>query len=89
MASSVHRVVLSDTNRTETVQPLENTNATVQSNSALRSVDYSSAAATFSMEEVENLRSKDKNGEFFIVVVGSNQNKFFKVKSKFFKRLGE
>jgi len=91
MASSVHRVVLSDTNRTETVQPLENTNSSVQNNSAFRSVDYSSAEAIFSMDDVDRIRSKDKNGEFFffVVVVGDNQNKFFKIKSKFFKELGE
>lgn len=89
MASSVHRVVLSDTNRTETVQPLENTNSSVQNNSAFRSVDYSSAEAVFSMDDVDRIRSKDKNGEFFVVVVGDNQNKFFKIKRKFFKELGE
>lgn len=89
MASSVHRVVLSDTNRTETVQPLENTNSTVERNSALRSVGYSSAEAIFLMDDVDRIRGKDTNGEFFVVVVGDNQNKFFKIKSKFFKQLGD
>jgi len=86
-ASSVHRVVLSSTDRSETVQPLESTNGTVQDNSAFRSVDYTSAGATFAMGDVERLRSQDKNREFFIVVVGDNQNKFFKVKSRMFKEL--
>jgi hypothetical protein len=38
---------------------------------------------------VDRIRSKDKSGEFFIVTVGDNQNKFFKIKSKFFNKLGE
>jgi len=33
------------------------------------------------------VRAEDKDGEFFIVVVGDNQNKFFKVKSRMFKQL--
>jgi hypothetical protein len=87
MASSVHRVVLSSTDRNETIQPLETSNAAVETNSAFRSVDYASASTVFALQDVEALRQKDKNGEFFIVVVGDNQNKFFKVKTKFFKQL--
>ena len=48
-ASSVHRVVLVNTDRTETVQPLHVTTGTVQSNSAFRSVDYTKADAAFAM----------------------------------------
>lgn len=73
--------------RSETIQPLDTTNGTVQDNSALRSVDYTSAGATFAMADVERLRSQDKNREFFFVVVGDNQNKFFKVKTRMFKQL--
>ncbi len=59
----------------------------MQSNSAFRSFNYVSAGAAFKMEDVERLRRMDKKGEFFIVVVGDNQNKFFKIKERFFKRL--
>ncbi len=86
-ASSVHRVVLVNTDRTETVQPLQVTPSTVQSNSALRAIEYTKADTVFAMSDVDRLRSEDKNGEFFIVVVGDNQNKFFKVKSRMFREL--
>ncbi len=87
MASSVRRVVMSNTERTETIQPLDLSHGTVQSNSAFRSVDYVSAGAVFRMQDVQRLRGMDKNREFFIVVVGDNQNKFFKIKERFFKQL--
>ena len=87
MASPVHRVVLSSTDRAETIQPLETSNSTVEGNNAFRSVTYGSASAVFTLRDVERLRQMDKNGEFFIVVVGDNQNKFFKVKSKFFRQV--
>ena len=86
-ASSVHRVVLVNTDRTETIQPLLVATGTVQSNSAFRSVDYTKADVAFAMSDVERVRAEDKNGEFFIVVVGDNQNKFFKVKSRMLKQL--
>jgi hypothetical protein len=83
MASSVHRVVLSDTSRTITIQPLETTHDTVESNSALRSYNYTSAGATFNMADVERIRAMDVKGEFFVVVVGDKSNKFFKIKERF------
>ena len=86
-ASSVHRVVLVNTDRTETVQPLQVVAGNVQSNSAFRSFDYTKAEVVFAMSDVDRLRAEDKNSEFFIVVVGDNQNKFFKVKSRMFKQL--
>jgi hypothetical protein len=87
MASSVHRIVLSSTDRTDIVQPLSESHSTVESNSAFRSFTQASAGAVFSVEDVERLRAKDPKGEFFIVVVGDNQNKYFKVKSRFFAQL--
>lgn len=87
MASSVHRVVLSSTDRSDVIQPLSESQAEVESNSALRSFTQSSAGAVFSMADVVRLRSEDPKREFFIVVVGDNQNKYFKVKSKFFNQL--
>lgn len=87
MASSVHRVVLSSTDRSDVIQPLSESQTEVESNSALRSFTQSSAGAVFSMEDVERLRSEDPKREFFIVVVGDNQNKYFKVKTRFFNRL--
>jgi len=86
-SSSVHRVVLSDTARQITIQPLHLRNGSVESNSALRSATFRTAAATFSMSDVQGLRSSDPKGEFFVVVVGDNQNKYFKVKTKDFKAL--
>jgi hypothetical protein len=87
MASSVHRVVLSSTDRTDVVQPLSESRSTIETNSALRSFTQASAGAVFSLEDVDRLRSKDQKGEFFIVVVGDKQNKYFKVKTKFFNQL--
>jgi hypothetical protein len=45
------------------------------------------ASAEFSLSDVARLRDSDPKGEFFIVVVGDNQNKFFKVKSRDFRIL--
>jgi hypothetical protein len=87
MASSVHRVVLSSTDRSDVIQPLSESQAEVENNSALRSFTQSSAGAVFSMEDVAKLRSEDPKREFFFVVVGDNQNKYFKVKAKFFNQL--
>jgi membrane-associated protease RseP (regulator of RpoE activity) len=87
MASSVHRVVLSSTDRIEVIQPVSESNSVVESNSALRSFTQASAGAVFSLEDVKRLRSKDQKGEFFIVVVGDNQNKYFKAKARFFSQL--
>lgn len=87
MASSVHRVVLNNADRTETIQPLQSENGMVEGNSAFRSVTYTSASASFPMSEVIRLQAQDKRGEFFVVVVGDNQNKFFKVKARFMKQL--
>ena len=86
-SSSVHRVVLNDTARQTTVQPLDVRQDTLQSNSAFRSFEYTMASAEFSLSDVARLRDSDPKGEFFIVVVGDNQNKFFKVKSRVFKTL--
>jgi hypothetical protein len=86
-SSSVHRIVLSDTARQTTIQPTDVKMATVQGNSALRSVDYTMASAYFPMSAVASLQANDSKGEFFIVVVGDNQNKFFKVKSRDMKTL--
>ena len=87
MASSVHRVVLSSTNRGDVVQPLSESHSAVENNSAFRSFTQASAGAVFSLEDVKRLRAEDPKGEFFIVVVGDNQNKYFKVKTKFFNQL--
>lgn len=87
MASSVHRVVLSSTDRSDVVQPLSESHGQEELNSALRSFTQASAGAVFSLADVERLRSEDPNHEFFIVVVGDNKNKYFKVKSRFFKQL--
>ncbi len=70
MASSVHRIVLSDTARQITIQPLEVTHGRVETNSALRSATFGTAAASFLMADVERLRATDPKGEFFVVVVG-------------------
>jgi hypothetical protein len=85
-SSSVSRVVLSDTARQTTIQPLDLQHGTVQSNSAFRSFEYTSASAVFQLSDVANLQHSDSKGEFFIVVVGG-QNKFFKVKSKYLRVL--
>jgi hypothetical protein len=87
MASSVHRVVLSSTDKSEVVQPLSESHDTVESNSALRSFTQASAGAVFSTNDVNRLRSRDSKHEFFIVVVGDNSNKYFKVKARFFNQL--
>jgi hypothetical protein len=87
LSSSVQRIVLSDASRQTTIQPLELENGTVETNSAFRSAQYTTATASFNMSDVDCLRATDNKGEFFIVVVGTNKNKFFKVKSRFLPEL--
>lgn len=88
MASSVHRVVLTNTARTVTIQPLNLQNGTTEGNSAFRSVEYTNASADFPLSEVAKLRASDPKGEFFVVVVGEKANKYFKIKARDFKVLG-
>jgi hypothetical protein len=87
MSSSVMRVVLTDGTKQNIIQPLTNENGTVESNSALRSFTYTSASASFNLEDVDQIRGTANNGEFFVAVVGTNQNKYFKVKTRMFKAL--
>ena len=87
MASSVSRVVLTDKTKKTIIQPLTNENGTVESNSALRSFTYTTATASFGLNDVAQIRGEDDKGEFFVVVVGANQNKYFKVKTRMFKQL--
>jgi hypothetical protein len=82
MSSSPHRVVLSDTARRTIIQPLEVTTGGIETNSAFRSATFGTASASFRMSDVSTLQSADTRQEFFIVVVGDRQNKYFKVKSK-------
>lgn len=87
LSSSVSRVVLTDKTKNTIIQPLTNEQGNVESNSAFRSVNYTSASASFSLTDVDTIRGEDDKGEFFVVVVGSNQNKYFKVKTRMFKSL--
>jgi hypothetical protein len=83
-SSGVARVVICDMSKTVTVQPLSEQASTVTSDSALRSKDYTSMASSFNRAEVEALRSKDKRGEFYVVVIGeSGERKFFNLKQKY------
>jgi predicted nucleic-acid-binding Zn-ribbon protein len=86
-ASSVHRVVLTDTSGRVTVQPIDLSRSEVETNSAYRSATFGTAVAAFRMADVDSLRRSDPKGEFFIVVVGDKQNKYFKVKTKHFQAL--
>ena len=81
-ASSVHRVVLSDTSRAITIQPVALSHGSIETNSAFRSANFTSATVSFFMTDVDRLRTTDPKGEFFVVVVGDNKNKFFKVKAR-------
>lgn len=81
-ASSVHRVVLSDTSRAITIQPVALSHGSIETNSAFRSANFTSATVSFFMADVDRLRAADPKGEFFIVVVGDNKNKVFKVKAR-------
>ena len=52
------------------------------------SLDYASMYAEFDMEEVLAASADDKNGEFFVVIIGeSGEEKKFKIKKKHFSRL--
>jgi hypothetical protein len=86
-ASSVHRVVLTDTAGRVTIQPVDLAHSEIETNSALRSASFGTAVAAFRMTDVDSLRALDPKGEFFIVVVGDKQNKYFKVKRKHFQAL--
>ena len=83
-SSSVERVVLTDTERQTIIQPFDIDHGLVKDSSAFRSVGYQSVSASFMMHDVSDLRATDKKREFFIVVVGAKQNKYFKVKERFF-----
>jgi hypothetical protein len=87
LSSNVTRVVLADHTKQEIIQPLAVQHGTVESNSALRSFSYTSASASFSLNDVDQVRGEDEKGEFFVVVVGTTQNKYFKVKTRMFKAL--
>jgi hypothetical protein len=87
MSSSVMRVVLTDETKQNIIQPLTNENGIVESNSALRSYNYTSASASFHLSDVDQIRGEADKGEFFVAVVGTNQNKYFKVKTRMFKAL--
>ena len=87
MSSSVMRVVLTDGTKQNIIQPLTNVQGIVESNSALRSYNYTSASASFSLSDVDQIRGSNANGEFFVAVVGTNQNKYFKVKTRMFRSL--
>jgi hypothetical protein len=50
-------------------------------------VNYTSAAGSFKLTDVDQIRGEDDKGEFFVVVVGTSQNKYFKVKTRMFKAL--
>lgn len=50
-------------------------------------MNYPSAAASFKLTDVDHIRGEDDKGEFFVVVVGTSQNKYFKVKTRMFKAL--
>jgi hypothetical protein len=86
-SSNVSRVVLADHTKQNIIQPLEVNHGSVEGNSAFRSVNYTSASASFNLSDVDQIRGEDDKGEFFVVVVGSNQNKYFKVKTRMFKSL--
>ena len=87
LSSDVHRIVLTDMSRNTIIQPVELENGSVENNSALRAAQFSSASAAFYMTDVDRLRAADGKGEFFITVTGSRQNKFFRVKERFFRTL--
>jgi hypothetical protein len=86
-ASSVHGVVLSDTSRATTIQPVSLGHGNVETNSAFRSASFTSAAVSFFMTDVDKLRTADPKGEFFVFVVGDNKNKLFKVKARYMSEL--
>jgi hypothetical protein len=87
LASGVHRIVLTDMSRQVIIQPVELGNGSVETNSALRSANFSTAHAAFLMSDVESIRASDTHQEFFITVTGARQNKWFRVKERFFKTL--
>lgn len=82
-SSSVKRIVLCDTSRQVTIQPIELAHDTIQLDSALRSAQLASAQALFPMSSVARLRQLDPKREFFVVIIGDHQDKWFKVKAKF------
>lgn len=63
-------MVLTDHTKQDIIQPLDLRHGTVEDNSALRSFNYASAAASFSLSDVDQIRGEDDKGEFFVVVVG-------------------
>jgi hypothetical protein len=86
-ATSVQHVVLRDTARQMTVQPTTKEPFTETVSSAHRDAAYQGLVATFPLDAVAGLRKADKNGEFYIVVVGQVGERAFKVKTKHFRGL--
>ena len=83
LASSVHRILLTDTARSVIVQPVQLNKGKVTANSAFRSAESSNASAAFMMSDVDRLRASDSKGEFFIIVTGVGKDKSFRVKERF------
>jgi len=83
-AASVARVVLMDRQKAETIQPIAEQQSEEVVDSALRSKAYGEIWASFRAEDVHSVRAADKNGEFYVVVIGDDgSRKFFDVKAKF------
>jgi hypothetical protein len=82
---SVQHVVMQNHRRSITVQPLGSEDFVVETKNAMGgSLTYTGQEVTFAFDDVLRLFSE---GEFDIIVVGTNGEKRFTVKAKHFKRL--
>ncbi|GMR24116.1 MAG: hypothetical protein BMS9Abin37_2617 [Acidobacteriota bacterium] len=89
--SGVEHVIVRSTQKKnfEVLQPIDiDADAVYSRNAFGAEVEFTSQVATFDLEAVKRIASRDKKGEFFVVVIGNTgEEKKFKVKTKHFDRL--
>lgn len=87
-SSSVQHVVLRGSNKKGAVQPISKDEFTTPVQNAMGAkLEYVGVRAVFPLDQLQPLRSSDKDGEFLITVVGEKGEKNFTVKKKHFEKL--
>jgi hypothetical protein len=87
-AFSAQHVVLRDETKRIVIQPLgkEEYGEEVANGLGARQT-YAGIRASFSLDEIGKVRGPSGDGEFFVTVVGGNEEKNFKIKGKHFEHL--
>jgi hypothetical protein len=91
-ANNVDHVVIRSIDKAEVVQPLTIEQTTDEFWNALGArVPFKGLVAVFSLSDLERIRSATSSREFFITIIGvrKKSNRDFRVKQRFFQRLGD